>query len=296
MTSQEFRTVAITGATGYLGGVLRHHAERSGARVTALIRSPHEPTDREFRLDADPGIGLLKGVDLLIHCAYDMTVRDRGDIWRINVNGTRRLLDLAVGAGTSRVVVLSSMSAYEGTVQLYGQAKLQIERDAMAAGAVTVRPGLVYGPRAGGMVGTLRKLAVLPLVPLVAGGSGQFTVHEDDFAQAVWALASAPHTPVEPVGVANPVSVPFRHVLERLAWEQNATPKFVPVNWRLLRAALILAERIGLPLPVRSDSLLGLVRPASEVPNVETLAALGVYLRRYGQPVVPPGSNPAQAS
>jgi len=293
MTTREFRTVAISGSTGYLGGVLSERAARSGAQVIALTRSPRHPSDRRFQLDAAPEAGLLDGVDLLVHCAYDMTIREREDIWRINVAGTRRLLESAVSAGTGRVLVLSSMSAYEGTTQLYGQAKLQIERDSLEAGAVTVRPGLVYGPRAGGMVGTLRNLVRLPLVPLIAGSAVQFTVHEDDFAEAVWALATSERAPIEPVGVANPTPVPFRHVLERLAWEQDSTPRFIPVSWRLLRAALVLIERSGLPLPVRSDSLLGLVRPAPEVPNVETLSELGIHLRRYGQPVPPPEFIPA---
>jgi nucleoside-diphosphate-sugar epimerase len=290
MTRTEFPTVAITGATGYLGGVLGERAGSAKSQVIRLSRTPSsEGSARFFRLDADPPTGLLDGVDLLVHCAYDMAIRDPREIMRVNVDGTRRLLDVAVAAGVSRVVVLSSMSAYEGTEQVYGRAKLQIERDALDAGAVTVRPGLVYGPRAGGMVGTLRRLTKLFVVPLVGGQAVQFTVHEDDFAEALWALATVVRVPGVPIGIANPVPVLFRHLLERLAWEQGRTPRFVPVHWRLLQSALVMAELAGLPVPVRSDSLLGLVQPASSVPNLEVLSELGIHLRRFGQPVPPAG-------
>src|ERR1700686_1328361 len=119
-------------------------------------------------MDEEPPADLLDGVDVLIHCAYDMTLRSRDDIWRVNVDGTRKLLDAAVRSDVRLSIVLSSMSAYEGTAQLYGLSKLDIERDAAQVGAVCVRPGLVYGPTAGGMAGALGKLTALPLIPVVA--------------------------------------------------------------------------------------------------------------------------------
>jgi hypothetical protein len=40
-------------------------------------------------------------------------------------------------------------------------------------------------------------------------------------------------------------------------------------------------ERAGVTLPLRSDSLLGLVRPAPYVPGFDEWARLGVELRRF---------------
>jgi len=279
--------VAITGSSGYLGGVIRRHLQSTGVKTVDLVRSPQGADSRQFRLDEVPASGLFDDVDLLIHCAYDMALRDRDEIWRVNVGGTERLLEAAVSSGVRRMIVLSSMSAYDGTQQLYGRAKLEIERIALENRACPIRPGLVYGPSAGGMIGTLRRLALLPVIPVVAAGATQFTVHEDDLADAVVALASADRLPELAVGIANPNPVPFRHVLEQLAWEADRQPRFVPVNWRILRAVLELAELVHLPLPVRSDSLLGLVRPAPYVPNLDVLDHLGVRMRRFGQPVPP---------
>jgi len=277
--------VAITGSSGYLGGIIREQMRQRGVATIELVRTPKTDAARPFQLDRDPDPGLLEGVDVLIHCAYDMTVRSSSEIRRVNIEGTARLLALAEDSGVRRSIVLSSMSAWTGTEQLYGRAKLEIEELSLAHGAVPIRPGLVYGPEPGGMMGTLRRLARLPIIPLVGGNSIQFTVHQDDFVAAVWALVSAPDLPSLPIGVANPVPVPFRHVLERLVWDQDRNPRFLPVSWRLLKGLLDLAERCKVPLPVRSDSLLGLVKPASCVPNLEVLDGLGIQLRRYGQPV-----------
>ena len=45
--------------------------------------------------------------------------------------------------------------------------------------------------------------------------------------------------------------------------------------------ALRAAELLPLRLPVRADSLLGLVRPAPHVPNVEVLEQLGIVLQPF---------------
>lgn len=282
-------TVAITGSSGYLGGVIRPRLEADGWSTLNLVRTVRDDRSRRYVIDEEPAADLLDGVDVLIHCAYDMTLRSRDDIWRVNVDGTRSLLDAAVRSDVRLSIVLSSMSAYEGTGQLYGLSKLDIERDAAQVGAVSVRPGLVYGPTAGGMAGALGKLTALPLIPVVASRAYQFTVHEDDFADAMAALVEAgPDTgSVGPIGIANPEPVPFRQVIEGLARMNGNDCRTVAVDWRLVHATLRAAELLPVTLPFRADSLLGLARPAPSVPNLEFLDGLGVSLRRFGQPVPP---------
>jgi nucleoside-diphosphate-sugar epimerase len=282
------RTVAITGANGYLGGIIGERMRVGGWKTIDLIRTKKGENCRFFSIAGPHDPDLLVGVDVLVHCAYDMSLRQRSDIWRVNVEGTRELLKLAQEAGVRRIILLSSMSAFDGTEQIYGQSKLQIEEDARLFGACSIRPGLVYGPRGGGMASTLARLARLPVVPLITPHSYQFTLHEDDLAEVVEALATAERVSADPIGVANPTPVPFRKILERFAREQGHRCRFLPINWRVVNNLLRLAERLRLPLPVRADSLLGLVRPAPFVPNLAALESLGIQLRRFGQPV-PPG-------
>jgi nucleoside-diphosphate-sugar epimerase len=289
MTQSARGTVAITGASGYLGGVIQRRLTADGWSTLSLVRTVRDDRSRRYVIDEEPAADLLDGVDVLVHCAYDMTLRRRDDIWRVNVDGTRLLLKAAERSGVGLTVVLSSMSAYDGTAQLYGLSKLDIERDASRVGAVSVRPGLVYGPNAGGMAGTLGKLTALPLVPVVASSAHQFTVHEDDFAEAVAALIMAGRGigSAGPIGIANPQPVPFRQVIEGLARMQDNHCRTVAVDWRLVYAFLRTAERLPVALPFRADSLLGLARPAPTVPNLAILDGLGVSLRRFGQPVPP---------
>lgn len=275
--------VAVTGASGYLGAVLVGAFESAGYAVRRLVRSPVSGTgDRFFQLGGPPATEALEGADLLVHCAYDLSLTKRTAIWQSNVFGTVSLFDQALASGVPRTITLSSMSAYPGTRQLYGRAKLAIEVAARARGLCVVRPGLVYGPRWGGMAGTLRKMAALPVIPDFGPGARQFTVAETDFAAAVVALAGAARLPSLPIGIAHPDPVPFVDLLTSFAASVGrARPRFVPVPPMAVYAALRVAELLPVPLPVRADSLLGLVRPASGVPNLQVLEQLGVELRPF---------------
>jgi len=273
------RSVGITGAYGYVGSLLRRAFDRAGWRTVALVRAPRpdDPTARHFDLGDDPHAGdVVEGLHLLVHCAWDFGVTDREAIWAINVDGARRLLERS--QDLHRVIIVSSMSAYPGTPQLYGRAKLAVERDALDRGHCVVRPGLVYGPGAGGMAGALTRLARLPVVPVVTGADRQFPVHEDDLAAAVVALADTPRPPCVAIGVAQPKPLSFAALLRALS-PRRSGPHAVPVPWQLPYGLLRVAERMGVTLPFRADSLIGLVRPAPFVPHPEALAALGVSPR-----------------
>jgi nucleoside-diphosphate-sugar epimerase len=278
------RVAAVTGASGYLGSRISAALEANGWRVLRLVRTPNaaDPGARHYDIRGPIASDLLDSARLVVHAAYDFSVTSRTDIWATNVEGTRRLLAAAKEAGVRRTIVLSSMSAYEGTGQLYGQAKLAIEAATFAFGGCVVRPGLVYGDHPGGMGGALLKATRLPVVPLVAGNAHQFLVHEGDLVTAIAAIADADTVPSVPIGIAQPSAVSFRDLLTAIAAQDGRECRFFPVPWRIAYWSLRIAQALRVPLPVRADSLLGLVRPATSVPNPDVLKRLGVTLRVLG--------------
>jgi nucleoside-diphosphate-sugar epimerase len=265
--------VAVTGANGYLGGVLLRAFARERWDTVAVVQP-------RFDLAHPVDAAQLHGIDVLVHCAYDLSLRSRSDIWRINVAGTKRLLTAARAADVNRCIVISSFAAFPGTHQLYGRAKLAIEAIALEQGAVVVRPGLVYGPHAGGLVGALRRSLKMPMVPLLAQRSHQYLVHEDDLANAVIRLASAPTPPKEPVAVAHPEPIRIRPLLEAVAEADSRRPRFIPFSWQLAFGALKVMEALGANVPFRAESLWGLAHPAP-APSIDALHALGIMPRRF---------------
>jgi nucleoside-diphosphate-sugar epimerase len=274
---------AVTGANGYVGSIVTSGLSQAGFQIRRLVRRP-EACSSDYFYDIGKGCspGALEGADVLVHCAYDFSVTSRTAVWETNVFGTRSLLDLAVSSGVRRTIVMSSMSAYAGTRQIYGQAKLASEIDAFARAMCAVRPGLVYGTEWGGMIGTLRKLVSCPVVPLVGCHAHQFTLHEDDLRSAIVRLALAAEVPIRPLGLAHPDPVPFEVLLRAVARVySDRDPVLLPVPWRPIYLAMRTVEWTSVDLPVRADSLLGLVRPAPFVPNTGDLRELGIEFHPF---------------
>jgi nucleoside-diphosphate-sugar epimerase len=288
----------ITGASGYLGSQICKTFESRGWQTIRLTRSP-EPGHEHF-LSYDLAMPItgqvteaLQSANALIHAAYDLSLTSSDDIWRVNVEGTRRLLKAAREAAVGRIIVLSSMSAFAGTTQLYGRAKLEIESMTTEFGGCAVRPGLVYSERAGGMAGALRKLTTLPIVPVVAGGASAYTVWEPDLMRVIALLASA--TGLEPgtISVAHPSRVALRDLLRAFAAQDDRRCRFVPVPWQPIYWLLRTGELARLRLPFRADSLLGLIHTAPGLAGGDQLARLGVTLHAFtaAGPAVSPGAR-----
>jgi nucleoside-diphosphate-sugar epimerase len=272
------RTVAVTGATGFVGQAVCRALDSAGHRVVTLGRRSVDTREhRAYDLAQPVASDMLHGVDSLVHCAYDLSLTNSDAIAAINVRGCENLA-LAAERSAVKGILISSMSAYPGTRQIYGRAKLSSESTFLQTGGEAVRLGLVWGGAEGGMIGTLKRLSGLPVVPRLAAGSRLFTVHVDDMAAGIVNLLESPRLG-EPLGLANPVSVPFEDIIRDLRGRQAV---FLPLSWRPVHASMQIAERLGIPLPIRADSLLGLVRPAGHVPNAGVWQQLGVFLRAWG--------------
>jgi nucleoside-diphosphate-sugar epimerase len=185
-------TVAITGATGLLGGRLSTDFLRRGWRVRALSRRPVpaglcEPSVVSFHCDLPHSIDVraLRGADVLVHCAYATRSSDLRADWRVNVQGTRRLRACAREAGVRKFVFVSSVSARPNALSFYGRSKWELEHELDQRSDLTIRPGLIVA-RSGGlfrrMVDAMRRTAIIPAF----GGGRQIaqTIHVDDLTTA----------------------------------------------------------------------------------------------------------------
>jgi nucleoside-diphosphate-sugar epimerase len=280
------RAVAITGANGYVGSTLRAAFAASGYRVIALQRSAPDAVGTldylPYSLEDGPAARLPDDVAAVIHCAYDLRARDGAEIERINLGGTDKLVR---AVGDIPIVLISSMSAYAGTRQIYGRTKLACEDLVAAHGGTSLRLGLVHGGGDAGMIGALRKVAALPLVPMLQPDSYQYAIHTDDMARCVLAVVEQP-PPQRVLGVANPRRIPFSEIIRTLRAAATSTSvRPIPVPSALLYRALRAAEAVGLRIGFRADSLLGLMHPAPDVPHVDYWAERGISLRDFAKDV-----------
>jgi len=273
-------TLALTGATGYLGSVLSNELTAKGHQVIALTRRPESDAAewRHFDLGKPLDANVFDGVDALVHAAWVLSGKDTSELWRQNVVGSRRLIETAVASGVGTVVFVSSMSAYFGTRQAYGLMKLAVERTALDLGGIVVRPGLVYGPSPGGMAGTLKRISRLPLWPRFRSAQ-LFSAHEADVAAAMaHTVESSDELSGHVLGFANPTPLDLSSILVGLSDHGRRRPA-LPVPAGLVMALLRMLESTGVQFPFRSDSLLGLVESAKVLPGQELLAERGIEFR-----------------
>lgn len=201
MTDAGSGTVAITGASGFVGAALACHLASQGWRLRVLVRPGSQ--DRLPRLDGAQIITgslgdanalrqLLDGAQALVHCAGAVRGRTRADFDRVNVEGVQALLD-ATGA-TQRVVHISSLAARHPGLSHYAASKLAGEQRVSAQLPpqrwVVLRPPAIYGPGDRELRPLLdrmmRGLALLPGPP-----DARFSLlHVRDLACAVGCLLS----------------------------------------------------------------------------------------------------------
>ena len=185
--------VLVTGGTGFVGSHCVAELAARGHRVRCLVRSPERLRRALFPLgapEASPVKGdvtdalavarAVEGCDAVLHAAnvFSFDPRRGDEMLRVNVEGTRTVLDAARRAGCDPVVHVSSIAAVlpsdrapvpadaplSRTRAPYSRSKALAEgvaREAQAAGApvVVTRPGAVLGPHdpgPGEMVHTLR--------------------------------------------------------------------------------------------------------------------------------------------
>jgi UDP-glucose 4-epimerase len=110
-------TIAVTGASGYVGG--RLVAAAPGARCLVRKRAPHLPADDQVELDLmDPGAALahaLEGVDSVVHLAGHNEVvaaREPDLALTETVTAARHVAEAAAAVGARRLVYVSTVHVY----------------------------------------------------------------------------------------------------------------------------------------------------------------------------------------
>lgn len=163
----------VTGGSGFIGGHLVESLLSQGSEVRTLVhRSPLPPSEKlevvvgdicdRATLDR-----ALDGVEILFHLASALgsSVIGREEFRRINVQGTKSILEAARGSGVRRVIHVSSAGVFGAVSQgevasesstpapisIYDKTKLEGEEVALSFArgrmdVVVLRPGWAYGP------------------------------------------------------------------------------------------------------------------------------------------------------
>jgi nucleoside-diphosphate-sugar epimerase len=240
--------VLVTGANGLVGAALCRHLAARGDRVRGLVR-PTSDLSSLLGVDVELVLGNLddsaslrraiRDVEVVYHAAA--AVADWGaPEWfrRVNVDGTRRVLDAAIHQGVSRLVYVSSIAVHSfigardmdetapqnPTIFPYSQSKREAEALALTyhrmgrIAVVIVRPGVVYGPWDRMILPRIAPLLRRGLLPYLDGGRtlGAFT-YVENLAEGLALAGVADAAPGQAYVLTDGVELTWRSYLEGLA-------------------------------------------------------------------------------
>lgn len=188
------KTLALTGATGFVGTATVEHAIASGHKVRALTRRDQPVRDGVTwiagNLDSQDALArLASGADAVIHIAGVVNALSPAGFINGNVHGTARMAAAAAAMGVARFVHVSSLSAREPQLSDYGRSKERAEAEVRKSGLdwTMVRPPGVYGP--GDMeMRDMFRMARRGIVPLPPRGRISL-IHVADLARLLVAMA-----------------------------------------------------------------------------------------------------------
>ena len=234
--------ILITGASGYVGGVVTEHLVRAGHEVAALARSD-QARERVERLGAKAVEGGLRDLDVLrgaagaadavVHTAVDYADPEMGEIERdalgallggLHDGGAFVYTSTGLVYPDTRAVTVDEdlPVAPETSPQPY---KVLGERQVLDAGHVAgtvIRAALVYGRGGSGLLsGLIAGGRQSGTVPYVGDGANEWSsVHVDDLA-ALYVAALERRTRRDDAGaVVNAASAertPMRRIVEAVA-------------------------------------------------------------------------------
>lgn len=241
------KTVAITGAGGFLGTAVREAARTRGLRIVTFGRrdSDDVPLDLAVPVDEARIARGLEGADALVHLAAHVhrpveSAAERARFERVNHDGTRALARAAHRAGVPRLVYASTIGVYAFTDRpareddakepenAYGASKARGE-DACAEEhppSTLARLATLYGPGDRGNVARLARVLRrgLPVLP-IDGTKAKSLLHVADAADVLLRLADA-----GAVGAINVAGAPLslEKVCSALSPAGRSPPLLVP--------------------------------------------------------------------
>ena len=268
--------IAVTGATGFVGGALARQLLQMGYRVRSMCRRPLTEAERESGIewiegsltDTDRFEALLRDARYCFHiAAMFRTEGPRKAFMQVNRDATRALLEASRRAGVERFIYCSSIGVHGNVADApadenapfaprdpYQESKLRAEdlcRDEMGRpgmSVVIVRPCSTYGP------GDTRMLKLFRLVQrrrfLFAGRQTPnfHPVYIDDLVAGYILTMVHPDAPSGTFILGDRAFLPLRDYVRAVATALDVPPPKTTIPYSLALMAARLCEALYAPL------------------------------------------------
>jgi uncharacterized protein YbjT (DUF2867 family) len=259
--------ILFTGGTGVVGRAAVTELRRRGHHVRILSRGARHDAGawddgvEPFAGDIGEAVdvrGAADGCDAIVHVVgIAEESPPEATFERINVGGTRHIVDEAVRAGVQRLIFISSLGADRGSSD-YHRSKLEAEAiiRSFAGNWSIMRTGAVVGPGDETVSVLLRMIRTLPAVPVIDGGDQPFQpVWHEDLAWAIAECIERSDTGCAIMNIAGTEVLTVNELIDLFATVTDRSPLRVPLPALLARAGSSVAAAIGIETPVSAATI-----------------------------------------
>lgn len=212
-------------------------------------------------------------VSTVVHCAATTseTKVDYAQSFKVNVEGTRNLLEACRAQGVRRFIMISTQSANEQNPSTYGRTKLAadgVTRESSLAYTI-LKPSTIYGPGSKGLFAKmLRLLDKTPVVPILGSGSRLIRpIHVSDLCDAILTCESCDLTLGKTYDLGGRDLVTYEDFIRAILHARGKRKPFVYVSLPVCRALATAFSLLKNP-PFTHDNVLGLNQ--NQVCNIDS--------------------------
>jgi nucleoside-diphosphate-sugar epimerase len=280
--------VLVTGGTGVIGKPVVDRLVDHGHTVRLFSRgAEHDAAQWSGRVEAHTGSvsdpdavrGSAEGCEAVLHIAGIVAEHPPEVTFeKINIGGTRLLVEEAERAGVRRFVYVSSLGAEHGESD-YHRSKRAGEDCVRGFSRewLICRPGNVYGP-GDALISLLLKLVrALPVLPVIGGGDQPFQpVWAADLATALAGAVERDQPVRQALCLAGREQTTLHQLIEVFGEITGKHPLRIPVPEWLAQVGTEAAAAVGIDFPVKPDQIT-MLREGNVIAPGETNALTEVY-------------------
>jgi uncharacterized protein YbjT (DUF2867 family) len=278
-------TVAVIGATGFVGRRLVAHLQESGHRIIAVSRDGRRLPGWGDAVEARAGDvtrqmdDAISGADGVVHLvAIPRETRDAKFV-DVNVRGTQNVVKAAERAGIRRLVHLSALGVIDDPKLDFLYSKWLGEQVVRTSSLdwVVLRPSLLFGKGDGffNIVKTTLKWWSPGVVAIPGSGDARFQpLAVDDLAIAVEKSLTDPDRAGSVYELGGPEYLTYSEIVERVQDVTGMRRLKLGIPIPLISALTAVTDRVLPIFPVSHDQISSLQRPNS--------TDLDAFVRTFG--------------
>jgi len=256
--------ILVTGGTGFIGRNLVKLLIENGFEVRTLLKpskkNPNLPQGIPVEavvcsLNDERGLrAALKGIDVVFHLAGSERLSSRSDLMKVDVNGTRTLLQAAMKSKISQLIYLSHLGADQNSAFPVLKAKALAEKEVVNSGVpyTIFRTSHIFGKGDQFVEAFAKLLRLSPGFFLVPGkgDSALQPLNVNDLVACLNLSIKNPELSNKIIELGGGEVFTFREVIEIIMNQLNIRRYVINISPAYLRMFVIYIEQIIPKFPI----------------------------------------------